>query len=330
MNANAKAIQLAFIEKIKLNLAPSKSMVNEIADLLAISSDSAYRRMRCETPLNIEEIDKMVKHFKVSFDMALHGAMDNIVSFSYLKVEGSKSNFTQWINNLLNHVKNIASVPSSHIIYAADDVPIWHHFANDEFACFKLFYWIKCIVNDKEFEHKKFDADMIDETVLQAAKQMLYYYKQIPSVEIWSEDTLNSTLKQIEYFWENDFFKNKEEALRMCNHVEKLIEVLKTQAQSSSKNLDSNVNFTLFKSEVMIGNNSIVVNMPNNKIAFVSNNTFNMMSTSNPPFVAENEAWIKNLMQKSIQISGQSEKQRNQFFKILFDKVDALKHDIDR
>jgi hypothetical protein len=65
-------------------------------------------------------------------------------------------------------------------------------------------------------------------------------------------------------------------------------------------------------------------------MAFVSNNTFNMMNTTNPAFVHENETWIKNLMQKSIQISGQSEKQRNQFFKILFDKIDALKTKINQ
>ena len=329
MEAQSKAIQLAFIDKIKSGLLNGKGIADELADILGLSTDSAYRRMRGEIPLNIDEIDKMVKHFKVSFDMALQGPVDSLVSFSYLKIGGDKNNFHLWLQTLLGHVKNISKVPNSHIIYAADDVPIWHHFANEEFASFKLFYWLKSIVSHEEFAHKKFDANLIDDTLLEAAKQMLHYYNQVPSVEIWSEDTLNSTLKQIEYFWENDFFEDKSQALRMCDHIELVITNLKKQAQLSSKNMDSNQNFTLFKSEVMIGNNSIVVQIADTKMAFVSNNTFNMISTSNPSFVAENESWIKNLMQKSIQISGQSEKQRNQFFKLLKDKIDHLRNRIN-
>jgi len=330
MEDNAKAIQLAFIDKIKNSIKNGKGVVDELADLLSLSNDSAYRRMRGEIPLNVHEIDKMVKHFKVSFDMNMQGSMDMLVNFSYLKVAGDKQNFTQWLNTLLQHVINIAKDDKSHIIYAADDVPIWHHFANEEFACFKLFYWLKCIVNHQDFANKKFDASLIDESMLDATKQMLYYYNQTSSVEIWSEDTMNSTLKQIEYFWENDFFIDKDQAIKMCLHVESILQNLKKQAQHSSKKLDDKQNFTLFKSEVMIGNNSIIVQMSNSKMAFVSNNTFNMMNTSNPAFVNENENWIKNLMQKSIQISGQSEKQRNQFFKILFDKIDALKTKINQ
>ncbi len=330
MEDNAKAIQLAFIDKIKNSLKNGKGLADELADLLGLSTDSAYRRMRGEIPLNVHEIDKMVKHFKVSFDMNMQGSMDMLVNFSYLKVAGDKQNFTQWLNTLLQHVVNISKDDKSHIIYAADDVPIWHHFANEEFACFKLFYWLKCIVNHQDFAHRKFDASLIDEDMIDATKKMLFYYNQTSSVEIWSEDTMNSTLKQIEYFWENDFFADKAQAIQMCKHVESILQNLKTQAQHSSKNLDDKQNFTLFKSEVMIGNNSIIVQMANTKMAFVSNNTFNMMNTTNPAFVHENETWIKNLMQKSIQISGQSEKQRNQFFKILFDKVDALKAKINQ
>ncbi len=328
MENNSKSIQLAFIDKIKNNNNKGKGLAEELADLLGLSTDSAYRRMRGEITLNVDEIDKMVKHFKVSFNMTLQGPMDMLVNFAYLKVAGDKQNFIQWLETLTQHVKNIATEQNNHIIYAADDVPIWHHFTNEEFTCFKLFYWLKCIVNHQEFAQAKFDANLIDETMVHLTKQMVYYYNQTSSIEIWSEDTINSTLKQIEYFWENDFFESKEQALRMCEHFENILIQLKSKAHQSSKNPDNIQNFTMFKSDVMIGNNSIIVEMGDNKMAFVSNNTFNMINTSNQNFVHENETWIKNLMQKSVQISGQSEKQRNQFFKSMFDKIEILRKKI--
>jgi hypothetical protein len=49
------------------------------------------------------------------------------------------------------------------------------------------------------------------------------------------------------------------------------------------------------------------------------------MSTTSPDFVKENEEWVNNLLRKSIQISAVSEKQRNRFFKGMFDKLEQLK-----
>jgi hypothetical protein len=110
------------------------------------------------------------------------------------------------------------------------------------------------------------------------------------------------------------------------------LRILQNKAERSSKLIgekeSGTENFKLYRSEVMVGNNSILVTLGNNKIAYVSNNTFNMMSTTTADFVDENEAWLKNLVRKSILISGVSEKQRNQFFKILHDKVDAVRKSI--
>jgi hypothetical protein len=78
----------------------------------------------------------------------------------------------------------------------------------------------------------------------------------------------------------------------------------------------------------MIGNNSILANIGSTKIAYVSNNTFNMMSTTSADFVHENELWLNNLLKKSTLISGVAEKQRNQFFRVLRDKVETLRQKI--
>jgi hypothetical protein len=61
-------IQEQFLQRVKSALPANVSFVDELADLLKLSSDSAYRRIRCETLFNIEEISLICKHFKVSFD----------------------------------------------------------------------------------------------------------------------------------------------------------------------------------------------------------------------------------------------------------------------
>jgi len=332
MTSEAKLIQSEFLDRVKSSLPAHVSLVDELADLLSISNDSSYRRLRGETLFSIVEIAIICKHFRVAFDPHIQH-QSNSVTFDYQKIEGNYNNFAKWLNAMATDVKRISHQEGNKVIYAADDVPIWHHFFDEELVRFKLFYWLKSIVSEPNFIDCPFEPKKIDSVLVSNAKQLLTNYNGIESIEIWNEDTMNSTFKQVEYFWESGFFESSAVALRICDLLLEEINLLQKKAAKSSKLIEQGEsgkeNFTLYKSEVMIGNNSIIANIGKTKIAYVSNNTFNMMSTTNQGFIEENENWIKNLLKKSTIISGVSEKQRNQFFKVLKDKLDIVKSKIN-
>ena len=54
--SNDLHIQVSFLNMVKEKTDPHVSFVDELADLLSISKDSAYRRLRGETLLSFEEI----------------------------------------------------------------------------------------------------------------------------------------------------------------------------------------------------------------------------------------------------------------------------------
>ncbi len=331
MEKKSFIIQEQFITRVKTAVPQNVSFVDELADLLKISTDSAYRRIRCETLFNIEEISLICKHFKVSFDPDIQH-MSNKVTFDYLKLDDKKENFKLWLYFLASDIKKIGGSVNNQILYGADDVPVWHHFFHKDLIAFKLFYWLKSILNSPEYAEHNYDPRLIDEEMIQSAEEMLRNYNQIHSVEIWTEDTINSNLKQIEYFFESGFFNSKQDALHLCDLYSEELNLVQRKAAKSSKLIEpgegGKENFKLYKSEVMIGNNSILANIGSTKIAYVSNNTFNMMSTTSADFVHENELWLNNLLRKSTLISGVAEKQRNQFFRVLRDKVEALRQKI--
>ena len=64
--------QQVFFAHIKGLLPPHISFVDEIAEILEISNDSAYRRIRGEKPIALEEIKKLCVKFKISLDQLLH------------------------------------------------------------------------------------------------------------------------------------------------------------------------------------------------------------------------------------------------------------------
>lgn len=326
--SHAKNLQLQFLEKIKSTLPANISLVDELAELLETSNDSAYRRLRGDTILNIDELTKICTHFKVPFDITVQPKAGGLVTFSYNRLKDEQDGFKTWFLNLYLNIQQIADAPLNNIIYAADDVPLWHHFNDDTLMAFKLFYWQKSILNSPTFSALKFNKHHIDDELIAIGRKITAAYNKTESTEIWTEDTLNSTLKQIEYFWENDFFEDKQSALAICDAVESEILLLKSKAENERKNpenIHQKKNFSLYQSEVMLGNNSIIVYTNNNKTAFVSNNTFNIMSTTSKAFVDENEMWMSNIMKKSILISGVNEKQRNKFFRLLLQKVADLK-----
>jgi predicted lipase len=60
-------------------------------------------------------------------------------------------------------------------------------------------------------------------------------YNNTIAVEIWTAETLNSALKQVEYFWESGFFKSKQVTLDLCDAIEKETLLLKQKAEKEVK-----------------------------------------------------------------------------------------------
>lgn len=62
-------------------------------------------------------------------------------------------------------------------------------------------------------------------------------------------------------------------------------------------------------------NDFILTKSPENNTTSIKLFTINAIFSSNPGFNHETEKWINNIMAKSIQLSGNSERERFRFFK---------------
>ncbi len=65
-------VQQIFFQHVKSNMAVHLSLVDEVAELLNISNDSAYRRIRGEKPLSFEELKRLCEHYRISLDQLFH------------------------------------------------------------------------------------------------------------------------------------------------------------------------------------------------------------------------------------------------------------------
>jgi hypothetical protein len=327
--------QSQFLKKIEDIIPASSSLVNELSEILETSTDSAYRRIRCETLLSIDEIIKLCDHFNITFD-AFSKNENSIVTFTYTKIESTVNSFKEYLKKLLIDIETINNSKEKQIIIASEDIPLFHHYNHPILASFKMFYWIHTILNAEELEFEKFDAENLNNELITTGKQIAEAYSKIPSIEIWTETTIHSTIKQIEYFWESGKFKNKTDALKVCDELRNEINIIQKQAEKESKINSLNIenysekekNYSLYFSDMEITNNCVYVNVGSLKSVFLGHFTFSTMSTVNDTYCEETLNWLNTLIKKSSLISGVSEKQRYQVFKKYMKSIDELEEKI--
>jgi len=130
-------IQVTLFQIIKEKLPTNVSFVHEISELLGISYDSAYRRIRGEKELSLEELKILCQQYRISLDMLFSVESQNII-FNSLAIGEQGCSFIQWLTTILNEIKDIHSCRQKEIFYSAKDIPIFHFFEFPELFAFKV------------------------------------------------------------------------------------------------------------------------------------------------------------------------------------------------
>lgn len=328
------APQIAFFDRLKAQIPASQSLPHHISELLNISIDSAYRRLRGEKLIDFAELEKISTHFNIlPHEVGLNQSL-SAVTFNYHPHITSLKQFKQYILQIRNDVLPLKNTQGLSLYIAAADLPLFIHFKYRELTQFKFFYWLKSVIGDKEFENQVFDENLVDEELVAASEEIYQAYLQIPSIEIWSEQSIESTIRQIQFYWESGSFKSKEQALLIVQQTKNLLETVKNMAVKSAKQIEgkkvdtANKNYALYNSDVTIGNNCILLRSENQSMVYLSHYTYKSIKTSDHEFVADTQEWLSNLIKKSTLISGIAEKQRFQFFKSLEKKLTEFELDI--
>jgi hypothetical protein len=334
------SLQSLFLRGVEDVIPTNSSLVAELSDILEISTDSAYRRMRGETLLTINEIAKLCEHFNISFD-AFSKVESGTVTFSYVPMEVSAESFANYLQDILKELMRLGSAKEARLAYVCGDIPLFYHFGYPELGNFIIFYWMRTIMNLPDLSKVKYDADFKFPEMLELGRLIYEAYIKIPSVEIWTESTIKSTLKQIGFYWESGIFESKEDALRVCAALSKQIEDIEQMAEVGTKiSLNSNipnnnaenererVNFKLYVSDIELNNNCSFLNIGDLQMVSLGHLSFSSMSTTNEKYCNRTEEWITNITKKSTLISGASEKQRFQFFQKINGMIDDMMKNI--
>lgn len=322
----SKSIQSTFLELIKKKLPANISLADALADVLNVSRDSAYRRIRGETILSMDEVNTLSSHYHLSVD-ALLGHTNEFITFRHLIVNHTPQTFQHWLDTMYSNLETMTtSSGKKQLSFTAKDIPIFHYFNYPRLCAFKMFFWMKSLLNYTEFQSIPYTIEVVPKKYLTLGRKIWEMYQAIPTIEIWADETANVTLKQLEFYKESGFFNSSQDIIDILEDYKSLIGDIRQQATIGQKQDGSA--YTLYKNEILIADNTVLFNLNDNLTTFVSHNITELLMTTHESFCQQTDVFIKNLQNRSVLISTTGERERNKFFNAINDKIETAKRKV--
>lgn len=326
MQMNNGSIQSAFLDQIRQRLKPAVSFADELSETLQISRDSAYRRIRGETVLSLDEVSTLSKKYSVSVDSLFTTNSQNVF-FHNRSVHPEKFPFDSWLKSICFNLQELQQFPDKKLYFFAKDIPIFYYFNSPTMSAFKMFFWMTTVMKMQEYNGVPFTPKLVPREYLSIGEKIFTLYVRTPRVEIWSEETLNVTLRQIEFYFECGFLEDNNLALQLCEEYLSIVRHIKSLAARGYHETPDQC-LQLYKNDLLIADNSILFKMGEKRAVFLPNNTMNILSTTNDQFCRETEDYLLNLTSKSVLISTTGERERNKFFNQMESKILRLKNSL--
>jgi hypothetical protein len=326
--------QQTFFKHIKSLLPVNISLVDTVADILNVSNDSAYRRIRGETHITLEEIKKLCENFKISLDNLLHLNSDSFVFVSTL-TNNTDFDYYKWLASVLQVIKRVKTFTPCHMSYLAKEFPFFYYFLIPEIAAFKSFFFMKSILFYDEWKGAKFSVKDDYSQYHQIWKDLFDTFVSIPGTEIWNAENITSTVRQIEFYNATGVFKSASDVSCLFDKLTEMLNHIQLQAEYgvklhlNQKPTDfSGAQYNLFVNELILGDNMQVMQLGDKYYTYLNHTILNHMMTTDERFNLYMKRSMDVIAQKSTPISRVNEKERLIFFNKLRAKLENARKKI--
>ncbi len=304
-------------------LPPHVNLANEVADLLDINVNTAYERIGCRVPLKLKEAVLLCRHYRISMDKVINHDSGNI-PFHYvpLAVDDPRQ-YHRYMLELKSSMERLAAGSDSELIFAADDIPVFHFMPYPELTYFKLYAWNRAM-NRAAGSYEQFlrSADRLE--LRDTFRQISVAYGKVPSAEIWTEETINPILSLLAHYRDFGKFDHPDTLPMLREQLMALLENMEDWATTSRKGADSEVPYRLYLCPVKPGSSIMLTRCDGEQLVRMKLYTINSIATDDRRLCGETQHWMAQTISKSTCLSGSSEITRTLLFSGMKEKVSAL------
>ena len=312
----------AQLKKQKKTKKPPLSEI--ISELLDVSRNTAYRKIRGEINLSVKEIEIICDTFKTDLNKAVYKDNPFDLYVKRPRAINSLSDLEKYLENMNRQLQELMQKPSTELYYIARDLPQFHAFQQDELGSFKLAIWLRSF---KVTDENQGTLPQIPRTIMELAKDLSQVYFSLPTTELWTANTIRSTVDQVMYYHSAGFI-NKQRAGRILDDLQWVLRSYKRRAsrRDASPGL---VKGDLYACDFIMMNNGGLAYSKDKKTAFIGLSDIRFVQTDDAAICNQMHQTIKGHLQMGQLISGSAEKEREDFFSKQFmaveDAVDKLR-----
>ena len=323
-------MQEQFFKHLKTKSPDNISFVEEIASVLDIGYDAAYRRVNLKTNLSLEESVILARHYKVSLNNLFEVGNQNTIVTELPPQPKDIIAMEQWLKTSLMNVQAISKVKGSEMLYSAKDIPLFHTLNDSHLTRYKMYVWLKDINEEMAQSKITFDdwKDTIPESLLQTAFDLANVYKHINITAIWNETTLTGTLQQVLYYFETGLV-SKTMALKICQDISNVIDRVEQQTiQQSLTGANSNIYYHLYRCDLHTLHNTIMVSSKYGKVFFQPFTVLSYFKVDHPKTCEMMYDFFQKMMRNSKLLANAGERDRTLFFNKIHKKIEITKERI--
>lgn len=308
-------LQEHFLQEIRKELPIGKSLNEMIATVLDISYDAAHRRTSLKSKFSLEESVLLAKHFHISIDSLLGTTESQFVSVEKTKQITNEDELQQYFENSYLSLTQLLDKKDGIIYYSAKDIPLFYTLSDDRLSHFKMYVWLKLL--DRSYRDKSFEQFYPKLSTMQSAKKLGDLYQNLPTVEIWDITTINSTLKQIHFYYKAGQITS-ETALQLGELLKDLLNDI------SRKVISRKQQFKLYYNELLLMNNHVLISTKQQQSLFVPFTMLSYYMTSDKRTCLEAKEYFEKQLKHSKLLNASGEKEQNSFYNKMMGKVEAL------
>ncbi len=307
--------QTEFLNHLKSELPENTSTIDAVATALDISYDAAHRRVSLKSKFSLDESIALAKYYNLSLDRLFETTATEFVTIEKTKHIETENDLQLYFEDSYNSLFPLLKRIDITIFYSAKDVPLFYNLNGDALSRFKYYVWLKLL--NPELANKSFENFAPKPSLIEAGKKLGSLYYNLNTSEIWDITSVNSTLKQINFYYQAGQIKTKT-ALNLCLLLKQLIE------QISTKLIAKDIEFKLYYNELHLMNNHVLVSTPESQLLYVPFTLLSYYKTSDDYTCKEAETFLNKQLQNSKLLNTAGEKERNTFFNKIYSKIDAL------
>lgn len=315
--------QKLFFQNIKRQLSNSTQLVASIAQTLSMSESGAYKKVNNISKLSFDEIVLLCKTYGISFDSVISDADNSLSPYFFYSdtIRFDPRSYHEFMAGFLESSKMLdRSRDNYRVSTFANEVPMMHYLQFPFLLYFKLFAWNRTNWKIKKYGREYNTAHYFDDVELtRTVRRLQDHYDSYDSIDIWNKSIFTNTLQQLNYYIAAGVFRTEDDIYSIFNDIKKLLRHLKSVAEKGKKISFSSgqekSDMTIYLNEVVNSSEIIYVTKADYRIVYHAYDTPNYIRSDDQRVCDHMERWLDKLMQQSILISGQGERERDNTFR---------------